>query len=148
MTSYFAISPAIQLTTVHCGKCGGHYAIDEHVRKQHEEDGTYWNCPYCKTGWGYGESDADRLRKQLKVEQNKAKQREWELQEARNEMERTRAEAAEKLKKSQAKYRAQKGQNTRLKKRVGHGVCPCCHRTFKQLQRHMKSQHPEFLEKQ
>ena len=31
-----------------------------------------------------------------------------------------------------------------VKTRTGNGVCPCCHRTFSQLQRHMNTKHPEF----
>lgn len=31
----------------------------------------------------------------------------------------------------------------RLHERVAAGVCPCCHRTFKQLAAHMKAKHPE-----
>jgi hypothetical protein len=27
---------------------------------------------------------------------------------------------------------------------VKHGVCPCCKRTFENLARHMKGQHPTF----
>jgi uncharacterized protein (UPF0212 family) len=38
---------------------------------------------------------------------------------------------------------------TQLKKvhvRVGHGVCPCCNRSFAQLRRHMAAKHPEYAE--
>lgn len=28
--------------------------------------------------------------------------------------------------------------------RIRNGVCPCCNRSFKDVHRHMKSQHPEF----
>lgn len=31
-----------------------------------------------------------------------------------------------------------------LETRAANGVCPCCHRTFKQLARHMKTKHPDF----
>ena len=33
-----------------------------------------------------------------------------------------------------------------VKARVAHGVCPCCNRTFKQLARHMKTKHPDYVE--
>lgn len=39
---------------------------------------------------------------------------------------------------------ATRGVVTRIKNRVGAGVCPCCTRTFANLQRHMASQHPAF----
>lgn len=34
----------------------------------------------------------------------------------------------------------------RLKKRVSAGVCPCCHRTVKQMAKHIKTKHPDFIE--
>jgi hypothetical protein len=30
-------------------------------------------------------------------------------------------------------------------KRVHRGVCPCCKRTFQNIQRHMETKHPETL---
>lgn len=37
-----------------------------------------------------------------------------------------------------------KGVITKIKKRVGKGVCPCCNRHFSDLERHMKNKHSEF----
>lgn len=40
-----------------------------------------------------------------------------------------------------------KAQSTRLRKvkdRVKNGVCPCCNRTFVNLQRHMHTKHPSY----
>ena len=31
-----------------------------------------------------------------------------------------------------------------LQYRVGHGVCPCCNRTFGDLYRHMSTKHPGY----
>jgi len=39
---------------------------------------------------------------------------------------------------------ATRGHLTRARKRAAAGVCPCCGRTFKQLARHMQTQHPDF----
>lgn len=41
---------------------------------------------------------------------------------------------------------AMKGQVTKIKNRVGKGVCPCCNRSFPQLSAHMESEHPEFTD--
>jgi hypothetical protein len=38
-----------------------------------------------------------------------------------------------------------RGHMTRLKKRVAAGVCPCCNRTFQDLAKHMKGQHPKYV---
>lgn len=39
-----------------------------------------------------------------------------------------------------------RNERDRVAKRVKAGVCPCCHRTFKQLARHMARQHPDYAE--
>lgn len=108
-------APAIvQLTQIDCGNCGGSYAISERYRKQMQEEAGTWHCPYCRIGWGYGESEIDKLKKQAAA--------------ARAEYSR----------------RSEKAAKTRIKNRVANGVCPCCKRSFENLHRHMKSQHPDF----
>lgn len=39
---------------------------------------------------------------------------------------------------------AARGQVTKIKNRVGNGVCPCCNRSFANLHRHMTTEHPTF----
>lgn len=39
---------------------------------------------------------------------------------------------------------ATRGVVTRIKNRVGHGVCPCCSRTFGNLARHMATKHSDY----
>lgn len=41
---------------------------------------------------------------------------------------------------------AERGKVTKLRNRVGNGVCPCCNRTFQNLLMHMTTQHPDFKE--
>lgn len=43
-----------------------------------------------------------------------------------------------------ASLRATKGVVTRTKRRIAHGVCPCCKRTFANVARHMAGQHPDY----
>ena len=118
----------VTLTQINCGECGGIYAINERFREQKEKYGGYWKCPYCQCSWGFGTSTIDKLTKELEYEK---KRTEWAKQDAKN---------------YKHQLTAQKGVNTKLKKRIGHGVCPCCKRTFKQLAEHMKSQHPEYID--
>lgn len=49
-----------------------------------------------------------------------------------------------KVKQKTRQLAAQKGVTTRIKNRIANGVCPCCQRTFKNLARHMKGQHPNY----
>lgn len=43
---------------------------------------------------------------------------------------------------------ASRGQVTKLRKRAGAGVCPCCNRTVSQMARHMAAKHPDFAAEQ
>jgi hypothetical protein len=43
------------------------------------------------------------------------------------------------------KNRALRGVVTRTKRRIAHGVCPCCQRTVRQLAAHMKTEHPDYV---
>lgn len=54
------------------------------------------------------------------------------------------SEAQDRLDGAERRVAAQKGQVTKLKKRISQGVCPCCNRSFVNLQRHMQGQHPEW----
>lgn len=132
MSQTFLIST--DLTTINCGECGGVYAINERYRKQKEDKGGWWNCPYCKTSWGYGESTVQKLRKQLDAQCR-------DLVAERSRHDQTRA----KLRETEQTVIAQKAATTRAKKRSAAGVCPCCHRTVKQMARHMATKHPDFV---
>jgi hypothetical protein len=37
-----------------------------------------------------------------------------------------------------------KAEHARTSRRISRGVCPCCHRTFNQMARHMRTKHPDF----
>ena len=57
------------------------------------------------------------------------------------------AESAEaEAKAEQARIKAEK-ETKRLKRLASGGVCPCCNRTFSNMARHMRSQHPEQFPK-
>lgn len=122
----------VELTTINCGVCGGTYAINERYRRHKYENNGSWTCPYCKTGWGY---EGSGMREELA----KAKRR-AEYAEAEAARQRERVERAERS------HAATRGHLTRVKKRVAAGSCPCCKRNFQNLARHMKNQHPEYVE--
>jgi hypothetical protein len=117
-----------QLTSVHCGMCGGTYAIDSRYHTQKTVHGGYWNCPYCQVRWGFDLDGTELARLKRKLE----------YAEARTERERETRERTER------QLTATRGVVTRIKNRVGHGVCPCCNRTFQDLARHMKGKHPDY----
>ncbi len=112
--------------------CGIRHAVpaelEEEQQRQHN-NGQEVRGIYCPLGHSYvpsGRGEAERLRRQLEIERD------------RRARETSRADQAE------ASAAAHKGHATRLRKRAKAGICPCCNRTFKQLARHMKTQHPDF----
>lgn len=124
----------VKLTTINCGECGGTYALNTRYVNQKQTNGGYWNCPYCKCSWGYGDqSENARLKKELELER---KRKEWAQKDAER--------AKEQRDAAQYRERAQKAAKTRIKNRIAKGVCPCCNRTFSDLSRHMSTKHPEY----
>lgn len=118
-----------------CITCGLPFTVPLTVLEQHRAHGGYHHCPNGHSqGWSKDRSQEGRDKKELdRLRQQQAR---WdderrELQ-AQTEQERRRSAAA-------------RGQVTKLKKRAANGVCPCCNRTFADLQRHMHSQHPTFI---
>jgi hypothetical protein len=127
------------LTQRTCPDCGGVYAIAKEYLDEANRLGHFkkcWTCPYCKTERGYGESEIDRLQKQLEAERER-RQREEQL---RRDAQRERDHHWTERKKLSTRH-------AHLRQRVKHGVCPCCHRTFKQLAEHMKAKHPHYAGK-
>lgn len=134
------ITVQTSLDTINCGQCGGIYAIQTRFRERCQQEGSSWNCPYCKVGWGYsGNSDNSKLKKQL-AEAEAEKER---LRKAAQYQRERRDEALAEAEHFRRSRDGMKGVVAKIKKRVGRGVCPCCNRHFANLQRHMESQHPE-----
>jgi hypothetical protein len=121
-----------QLVTTVCW-CGIAHAVPrelyDHVKQQHT-DGDRQTGIYCPLGHNWifsGEGEAEKLAKQLERERKRL------------------AATRDLLTHEERSHAATRGHLTRTKKRVAHGVCPCCNRTFKQLAAHMKNKHPEFV---
>jgi len=115
----------------HCYKCGIHFAMTKDFQDRRLSDHQNFYCPSGHPQHYIGESDRDRAQRLA----------------GQLDMERTRRQQAEKT----ADYatRSRKAVSTRLKKvkqRVGHGVCPCCNRSFKALADHMATQHPGYAQ--
>ena len=80
-----------------------------------------------------GESEEDKLRHERDRLQQQLAQKDDAIAYQRQMRETAERQAA-----------AKRGQVTKLKKRAAAGVCPCCNRTFVELQRHMATKHPTF----
>lgn len=108
-----------------CYKCGTDFGLDEQLHKRFYDKGDSFYCPnghsqaYCK-------SEVDRLKEELIKEKDRGSS--WYRRYLEEE-------------KSKNAY---KGQVTKIKNRISNGVCPCCKRHFTNLERHMKSKHPDL----
>jgi hypothetical protein len=117
-----------------CGNCGIQFAVPDHFDEENRKKGAEktWYCPNGHPRV-YRKTTADE-------EREKRVAAEAALLAARTDRDywQFRARKQEKSK------IAMRGQVTRIKNRVGHGVCPCCEREFQNLKRHMNTKHPEF----
>lgn len=124
-----------QLVTEVCCTCGVSFAMPEMLRAKALADHDRWfYCPNGHSQHFTGKTEEEKLRERLEREQARA---------GRLASERDQLEAARRA--QAARATRFKNDRDRERRRAAHGVCPCCGRTFKQLARHMASQHPGFV---
>lgn len=128
-----------ELVTETCHSCGILFAMTEAFRQKllkgkNQAERTFY-CPAGHRQWYVGKSEAQQLREKLDAEIR-----------ARQRAEQQVAEVCDEARHERDRANGYKGQMTKLAKRAKAGVCPCCKRTFENLQRHMASQHPKFAE--
>ena len=109
------------LVVTHCW-CGIALAIPSNLHRVANDEGKGVYCPLGHS-FTYGDTYAQQL-----------------------ERERKRHRATKDLLHAEERsHSATRGHVTRAKKRSAAGVCPCCHRSFKQLRKHMNVKHPEYV---
>ena len=120
----------LTFTAISCYRsdCGITFALPEWMERSLRDSHDTFYCPHGHAQRFVAKSAAER-EKQL-----------------REEAERKLVYANNRAERAVRRLSAKKGAMTRLKNRVAHGVCPCCHRTFPNLTAHMKGQHPAYVE--
>lgn len=121
-------SVVLKLVRISCCECGLVFAFDENYVNRFKKSHKFFYCPNGHAQHFPQKTEEDKLRGQVK---------------ALRDMLDTTRKNRDRYKRSAS---AQKAAKTRLQNRVKHGVCPCCNRTFQNLQRHMASQHPEYAD--
>lgn len=118
------------LIVTHCW-CGIALAIPETLNARMRESDKHG--AYCPLGhrFVYGNTVTEQNEK-LKADLERAHRR----TEATRDL----------LRQEERSHAATRGVVTKLKKRASAGVCPCCHRSFENLRRHMTSKHPDYAE--
>jgi len=116
----------VTLQETSCCVCGITFAVPKDWLEARHRSGKEFRCPNGDVLL-YHETTEMQLRKELTAEQKRIQALELQLTSAQDQLE------------------ASKREMKRHQKRIANGVCPCCHRSFVQLQRHMKTQHPEYV---
>ena len=127
----------VAFTQVICGVCGGVYALTTEYKERKQRLGGYWNCPYCKTGWGYDPKGCE-------LAKAKRAKEEAETRLARERLAHDRTK--NRLTHTRASRNSIKGQVTKLKNSVAQGKCPLCKKQFDDLTTHMTCTHPGWGE--
>lgn len=110
------------------------YQAALHSRGPINQGGIQFYCPYGhQQHYIKGESPEDKLRRERDVLAQRVVQKDDEIRYQQNLRQGT-----------ERRLSAVKGMVTRIKNRVGHGVCPCCDRSFQNLTRHMSHKHPDY----
>lgn len=131
MTTFIttALNP---VTCCHIG-CGVQFGIEADYMKRLRETHEWFYCPNGHQQHFTGETEAERLKRQLT-------QTEACLTYARADTQRARERANH----TENRLRSTKGVVTRMKRKIVAGRCVCCSRQFKDLESHMKVQHPKW----
>ncbi|QNJ57961.1 hypothetical protein SEA_HITTER_64 [Gordonia phage Hitter] len=118
-----------------CCSCSVQFAMPTELRNRRLRDHEAFWCPNGHRQWYVGKTEEQKLRERLEREERRAA----------NAEENVRIERASHAA-TKGRLTATKGQLTKTKKRIANGVCPCCHRSFVNVARHMNSQHPDYSE--
>lgn len=121
------ITVNVELEAVVCCVCGIPFGIPGYrLTELQRNGGNFW----CPNGHAqeFTEPEVKKLRRELGLYKT------W-YEAEHEDHEKTRRSLS-----------ATRGVLTRTKKRVAAGVCPCCHRHFVDLERHMAGQHPDYAQ--
>ena len=110
-----------------CGICGVVYTVPEIIQDYHRRHGGFSYCPNGHQ-WGWRQDDCEEAR--TRRERDLLKQQ--------------LAQKNDEIAALQERVKREEDASSRLRKRAAAGVCPCCHRSFAALARHMKAKHPNF----
>jgi hypothetical protein len=113
------------LVAMQCGTCSIWHALPKMMYDTCIEEGGYWHCPIGHSrGYAEGRKDREAVRRERDLLRQQTARLEDELREAKAETDKAKTETLA------------------VKRRATAGICPCCNRTFVNVQQHMKTKHP------
>ncbi|SLD50652.1 Uncharacterised protein [Mycobacteroides abscessus subsp. bolletii] len=123
-----------QLAIEYCCSCGIAFAMPTDYQSRRRDDHKSFYCPA-----GHSQHYTGKTEEQRQRERADRLQRQVEAREADIRLEQRR------LANERRSHAATKGQLTKTRKRIANGVCPCCNRSFANLERHMAHIHPGYV---
>jgi hypothetical protein len=125
----------IRCIVLDCGTCGVPFTMPELVYNTQVEEGGFHTCPNGHSrGWDDSRSQREAKRREQERLKQAVAQKDDEI-----------AELKARVSTLVVTVATTKRETTRLKKHAAAGVCPCCHRTVRQMAAHMKSKHPDYV---
>lgn len=112
------------MTVETCCNCGMDFAMSDEFRERMLSSGKWFYCP-AGHSQHYTDTTVMRLKRRVATLDQEAD------------------ELREKVREQKKKTASAKGQTTRAKNRAKRGVCLYCHRTVKQMKKHVEDKHPE-----
>jgi hypothetical protein len=131
VTNAVFVLRGIGFTAMDCATCGVLFAVTDDYYERRAWDSANFHCPNGHTNTFAGKSRAELERKIADLTLQ-VQRRDYLIDQERVEL------ACEK--KSHA---ATKANLTRVRQRIGNGVCPECRRHFVNVERHMHNRHPD-----
>lgn len=140
MNAVFVPRITITLVAEECYLCGTPFAMPSTLRKERLADHRAFYCPNGHGQVYTGETEAQKLAKQLKAKQDElGREKHW-----REQSEEHARDLAKRVVHERARVNGYKGAIARTKNRVAKGQCPCCSHKFKDLKTHMVTEHPNW----
>ncbi|MFI4977558.1 MAG: hypothetical protein ACHQC8_02605 [Solirubrobacterales bacterium] len=121
------------IVIIDCGVCHIPFGLPASMQRSRAEDGKTFYCPNGHVIW-YVEDENSRLKRQLAEAEEKANWRLARLNEERDAHSHTTHQ-----------LHGTQGALVKVKRRVSRGICPCCTRTFSNLQKHLEDMHPQYV---
>lgn len=110
---------SVTLETIVCVACGIPFAVPKNYKQALVESHERFFCPNGHGQSYYGETEEEKLKKQLLKTQNELAQTATAKIQLQNQLE-------------------------KVKKDISHGKCPCCDKTYVHLAKHMATKHPKY----
>jgi hypothetical protein len=140
MPTVFLPNVTVTLVVETCYRCGVVFGMPTDFKQQRLKDRESFYCPNGHGQVYTGKTEEQKLRDQLAAEKHAREQADANAKYLSGRISALHDEKG----RVERKLRGTRAVVTRMKRRAVAGRCPCCSDQFKDLERHMKTKHPNF----